>query len=233
MTNSNKFRHLLVILNKDLNSDIALDRAITFAEKHDAKITIFKSFYKMLNKVNSGQSNAIPDDLSIFVRDQQRLISKQYNLLTDQDLTLNIVISWQDPASIAISHLLKDSKVDLIFKSPKTKRHIKELFSTGLDHFLIRDCNTPVWMVKPRFWDEKIEVLTCLDVDDESDSNSDLNYHILETGESIAALYDAELHIVDCYFGERVSMSFDYNQKTGFETKKVSKHITKINSKNI
>ena len=139
MAHSNKFRHLLVILNKDLNSDIALDRAITFAEKHKAKITIFKSFYKVLNKVNSGQSSEISDDLSIFVRDQQRLISKQYNQLTEQDLALNIIISWQDPASIAISHLLKDSEVDLIFKSPKTKRDIKEFFSTGLDHFLIRD----------------------------------------------------------------------------------------------
>ncbi len=213
MNSSNKFKHILVILNGQLDSDLSLAQAVKFAEKNSAQLTIFKTLYKKLDKSNE----KIADDLSLYVREQQRMISERYNQLTQQDLSLNIIISWQVPPAKAIDKLINDTNIDLIMKSPQPELYFKDLFSTGLDHFLIRDCSVPIWMVKPRPWDESIEVLSCLDVDDESEGNRVLNYQILEAGLQIAALYNAELHLVDCYYGDRASMVIDYDKKTGFK----------------
>jgi universal stress protein E len=212
MKSTNKFKHILVILNEQLEVDNALAQAVKFAEKNSAQLTIFNTLYKTIDKPDE----KVSDDLSLYVRDKQRIISERYNQLTQQDLSLNIIISWQVPPVKAIDNLINESNIDLIMKSPKPKLYFKDIFSTGLDHFLIRDCSVPIWLVKPRPWDDSIEVLACLDVDDESASNKTLNYQILETGIDIAALYEAELHLVDCYYGERASMSIDYDSKTGF-----------------
>jgi len=219
METSNKFKHILVVLNEEISTDISLERAIKFAEKNNAQITVFRTLYQKL-----GQSNEkIADDLSLYVLDQQRIVSERYNQLTQQDLSLNIIISWQEPPVKAISHIIKNTDINLIMKSPKPKQHFKDLFSTGLDHFLIRDCSVPIWMVKAHPWEESIEVLTCLDVEDDSASNRTLNYQILDVGQQMRGLYNAELHLIDCYYGERTSMTIDYDEKTGFKQIKTVK----------
>jgi nucleotide-binding universal stress UspA family protein len=217
-----------VVESELTDNDFSLERAVQLADKYHGKVTVFKSYYKRLDHVN--ESTGIPDDLALFITEQQRIICEKVNKLTQNDLSLNIVISWKEPPEISIGHLIMQQDISLIIKSPCKKRLFIDYFSSTIDRFLIRDCDLPVWLVKSGYFSTELNILACLDVEDESENNQHLNHNILEASEQILPLLQSELHLIDCYCGESVAMDINYDHDSGFkvEVSEQQKHSQKM-----
>ena len=208
------FKHILVIESSSDTNNFVLQRAVDVAKQNHVKITVFRSFYKEVHdkKFDSG----LPDDLSLFVLQQQLLICEKFNRLTDEDLDLDIIISWQAPAVTSIAAIINANKISLVMRLFHKENHLLDLFTLSVERYLTRHCELPVWLVKNNAQLPEYKILACLDIDDDTETNKALNHTILDASEQLIPLKSAELHILDCYYGESASIAINYDADSGF-----------------
>lgn len=221
------FKHILVVVGSDEDPSIPLARAIRLCEAHSGKMSVFISMHKAISEKRHQDT---PDDLTLLVNKQRESITGQLDKLSGGEYLDDIIISSQHKPSIAVAKLLETASFDLVLKAPYQQSEFKGLFRSGLDHYFVSDCALPVWMVKPRLWDSQIEVLACVDMGDDDFDNHALNRKILSTSDHISGLLDAQMHVVDCFYGEIGTMRIDYNDKRGFKREATIKqqHIEKL-----
>lgn len=221
------YKNLLVVIDPNNEQDLALERALQYADKSGAQITVFMSFFK-----SGKMAKLSSQEQSSFIEAHTNKVKETVSKLTKITKDVSVIVSWQDSRAVAIKKIVDSNDFDLVVKCPSDVSTFSKLFSTGLDYYLVRGCKLPVWVVKEHVWDQKVEVLTCLDMNDNSKDNVALNHRILAAGDNIAKLINAELHVVDCYYGEIGSMITKYSNKSGF--KKVSsikeRHLKKLKS---
>lgn len=209
------FKHILVLLQHDTDSSGVLSRAAALATLHQSRITVFKSYYKALDKAAANDAGS-RDDLALFLHQQQQQICRQLNQITQQPIKLNIILSWRESEKQAVKHLIEQQDISLILSLQSTKRGIIPLLTPGLEHYLIAECELPVWLVKPGNTDTELNILACLDVDSEDLSNNQLNDAILDIGYALTQHQPQQLHVINCYCSDNYSMSLPYNDDNGF-----------------
>lgn len=212
--NIDPFSNILAVLEHDARNDIALSRAVRLAKASQGKVTVFMSFY---NKLDNAQALGLPDNLSELVKEYEAGIHEQLEKWQATSLLNGIILSFQSKPSIAINKLISENSLDLIVKSPYPQTQLKSLFRSGLDKYFIGECPIPVWIVKPKLWDDNIEVLACLDMGDDKFENQKMNRKIMAMADHLSHRLDGELHVLDCFYGEIGTMRIDYNHKRGFK----------------
>lgn len=207
------FQHLLVI--QQHNDTFALQRAIILAEQHQSRITVFKSFYKNLPPAIAGQ-NATEQVLEQFVRQQQQQIQQQVDTLSKHNLTLNVIISWQHNERQALQQLTQQSDISMIIASQQHRHGVMALLPDKLEHYLINDCELPVWLVKQHKAAADLHILACIDVDSELSTNVQLNDSILDIGNQLCQHQADKLQVINCYCNDDLTMSLPYDSEQGF-----------------
>ena len=210
------FRHILVVQQHGKDDALALQRAIALAEQYNSRLTIFKSFYHGLPKavVDTLQE---PATAAAFATQQQRLVHRQVDHLTKHNLALNINISWQQPEPRALAQFLSNSDISLVVSQQLHRKGWRALLADQLEHFLISDCELPVWLVKANTIIKELSILACLDIDGNQACSKQLNDAILDIGDEISQQQADQLHVINCYTNDDLSMSLPYHSDTGFE----------------
>lgn len=221
------FENILVVLENGEDIAVPLARAGHLCKLFSAKMTIFVSFYTTM--YGARQADLV-DDLGTIVSHHKSAINEQLSSGGASEFLDNIMLSWKQLPSLAVKKIISTHNFDLVLKTPYQQNDFKKLFRSGLDHYFVSECPLPVWMVKPRQWDNHIEVLACVDMNDEDFDNHLLNKKILATSDKLAGVMGAEMHVVDCYFGEIGSLSINYNSKRGFKREATirQKHVEKL-----
>jgi universal stress protein E len=208
------FKHIMVVLEYNDGNLAPLARAARLSKAFGSKLTVFISLHGMLNqKQSSGQ----PDNLSTVVHQLEQEIVQQLTQYDAHEALQEVILSWQLAPIKAIESIIAERDFDLILKSPYEQRDFKRLFRHGLDNYFISSCPIPVWMIKPRVWDDEIEVLACIDVADDGIENHRMNKQILSYTDHLCGVLDAQMHVVDCYYGEIGGMNIDFNNRRGFK----------------
>jgi universal stress protein E len=221
------FENLLVVLENDENMAVPLARAARLCKLFSAKMTIFVSFYTTMHGARQAD---LVDDLGTIVSHHKSAIYEQLASGGASEFIENIILSWKQVPSLAVKKIISAHNFDLVLKTPYQQNDFKKLFKSGLDHYFVSECPLPVWMVKPRLWDNDIEVLACVDMNDEDFNNHLLNKKILATSDKLAGAMGAQMHVVDCYFGEIGSLNINYNSKRGFKREATirEQHVEKL-----
>ncbi len=208
------FNHIMVVLEYNDGNLAPLARAARLTKGFASKLTVFISLHEMLNQK---QSSVQPDNLSTVVRQLELQIVQQLTQYDAHEALQEVILSWQLTPIKAIESIIAERDFDLILKSPYEQRDFTSLFRHGLDNYFISRCTIPVWMIKPRIWDDEIEVLACVDVADASIENHRMNKQILAYTDHLCGVLAAQMHVIDCYYGEIGSMNIDFNNKRGFK----------------
>jgi universal stress protein E len=226
-TDITPFKHLLVVLESDEDIDVPLARASRLCKLFSAKITVFVSYHRVMLDT---KHRDLTDDLGFIVEQQHSAIKETLQKRNAVEFLDKIILSWKQKPSLAVSELIPSSDFDLIVKAPYQQDGFKKLFRNGLDHYFVSSCPLPLWMVKPRLWDNDIEVLACLDICNEDFDNQRLNKRILAISDKLARAMDAKMHVVDCYYGEIGSLRINYSNARGFKREASMKvqHIERL-----
>jgi universal stress protein E len=209
------FQHLLVVQQHHQQDAIALQRAIMLAEQHHSKITVVKSFYKALPNDVAGRLDTEQAEQA-FIDQQKRIIQQQVDKLSTHNLALNIIISWRENAQRALEHLTQHTDITMIIKLQQQRHGILSLLPDWLEHYLIADCELPVWLVKASAAATEMHILACLDIDSELSTNAVLNDAILAIGHQLTRVQAEQLQVINCYCNDDLSMSMPYNNELGF-----------------
>lgn len=209
-------KHLLVIQQNNATDLLALSRAITLAEQHQSKLTIFKSFYRKLPHDKFYQA-ANQAKLTEFLKQQQQLIQQQIANLSDKKLAIDIVFSWLEHEKLAIHRLSQARDITLIIKQQQPRLSWLPSLTPWLEHYLINDIELPVWLVKPNTGDGEKNILACLNLEHQQTSNTAMNHEILNIGSQLNPQDTKPLHVLSCYCPDDISMSFPYDNEQGFK----------------
>ncbi|WP_290620268.1 MULTISPECIES: universal stress protein [unclassified Arsukibacterium] len=199
------FQHLLVILQNQPDDLMVLNRALNLAQQYQSKVTFFCSMYQSRSLANINEQAA---------QYQQKL----QQLSRDKSLAKcpAIEICWQQPARKRIEQLLADSDISLIIKRLQPKRSLLSWLVPDLEHYFISDCTLPVWLVKQACANTELSILACLDLDNSSSQQHNLNNSILTIGEQIVQQHSQHLHVLNCYQADDYSISLPYDSNHGF-----------------
>jgi universal stress protein E len=213
-TDINSYKHILVVLESNEDHTVPLARATRLCRALAAKMTVFISYNKAMSAKNQQD---LEDDLVLIVEQKQQAIRTQLDKWQATDFLNSTVMSWQTKPSEAVAKLIGNSDFDLVLKAPYQQSEFKHLFRSGLDKYFVSECHLPLWLVKPRLWDDNFEVLTCVDMSDDDHANHLLNRKILAVSDALANALHAEMHVVDCFYGEIGTMRIDFNKDRGFK----------------
>ena len=157
------------------------------------------------------------DDLYAIVEQKKKAINESLSKWDASDYLNDMIMSWQSKPSEAISKIAENNDFDLVLKAPYQQSEFKQMFRSGLDQYFVSECPLPLWLVKPRIWDNTLEVLSCVDMSDDDLNNQLLNQKILAFSDKLASALNAEMHVVDCFYGDVGSMRIDFDGSRGFK----------------
>ncbi|MEP7704299.1 universal stress protein [Paraglaciecola sp. 25GB23A] len=202
------FKHAFIVI-KDQHQELApLVRAAECLGKVLSSITI----YRHTELINPKNTEAWSEWQSTEIASFKAVLAK-FDLLP----TLDFIFTAKSFTPQEFEQSLEKSQADVVFRLNSGQRFLDGVFGSSFDQYFIADCSLPVWIVKPRRWDDSIEVLACLDVDDRSEINHKLNKDILQTSEQLGKHLKGQLHVVDCFWGEVGSMSFEVDNSGRFK----------------
>ena len=201
-------KHVLVLIEDKHQDMVALNRALRCLGATLSKLTVYRQS-KIHKPVNAEQEQ---------LWQQQETSAINAHLSTcNYSFELNIVFNSSGFDVKEFSSFLKICQPDVIFKFNTAQQFLQGIFRDKAERYFVSDCVYPVWIVKPRTWDEQVEVLCCLDIDDKSEINHKLNTNVLATSDQLARLLGGQLHVIDCFFGEVCSMSFEVESSGHFK----------------
>ncbi|MDP5031456.1 MAG: universal stress protein [Paraglaciecola sp.] len=170
-------------------------------------------------KVYRHTAQCHPKNTELWLQWQRSQIAEFTHLLAEFNLDIEVsyLFTHQHFHPEEFEQTIKQHQIDLVLKLSSGMHFFDGVFGSRLDHYFIADCSVPVWIVKSRVWDTDIEVLACLDVDDRSEINHKLNVDILKLSECMAHHLKGQLHVIDCFWGEVASMSFELDKSGRFK----------------
>ena len=196
-----RFRNVLCFVDSLAEIRGALHRSAELAGRNGASLKIvdviddtpnwlgvlFKSHAGALEQQRSSQLQALAES----VRDQATMVTTE--LLRGR------------PAIAIVREVLRNN-FDLVLKDVRRSNSHNTLLLDSVDMRLLRNCPCPVWLTARNHGTAHNVVLAAVDPSADDAEHKDMNRTILELASSLAAIDDAELHVITAWEARGESM---------------------------
>ncbi len=115
---------------------------------------------------------------------------------------------WDRPLHEAIIRETLRCEPAFVMKGSHYHSALSRALITHTDWLLIRDCPTPLWLVRGPAWTGPPRIAAFVDPMHEHDKPADLDRRILAQASSLAAGLRAELHAIHCHDSTTLSADF-------------------------
>jgi nucleotide-binding universal stress UspA family protein len=190
----------MAVCRADGSDDALLERAADAARTMDAPLIAVAveqppADIKAMEKATGLSRKAIAARLEAELR--HRLDGACQNV--DLDKPAHVITRLGKPFLEIIRIAIKE-KAGLVLKKAEDLAGPRGVFFASTDQHLLRKCPSPVWLIREDADQKPQTLLAAVDVDpltaEQPETESALNMRIVETAARIAALSDAELHIL-------------------------------------
>ncbi|EIW88151.1 UspA domain-containing protein [Alishewanella agri BL06] len=197
------FHHILIILRQTAEDQYTLQKAQRLAACQPCHFSIF-----IANPVKLPR----PDPQLVGSLTKQQLselsaVTSDYLISENKG---NAEIHW-------LRNYLNESDISLVITAPLSGSGLLPGLYDKLCHFLINDCELPVWLVKTPLPLTEDSILACLDIEDASLRNQHLNEVILQVAAELANALGEPLHLLNCFQDELMTMDLSYDTAHGFK----------------
>jgi nucleotide-binding universal stress UspA family protein len=193
-----RFKNVLCVIEQSSDVHNAVHKAIDVAERNDAKLTLFMVLEKIPSYVAEPTAHVLRDARMQDVEAELAELSK----LGSRQMKIEAKIVEGTPFLEIIREVQRHER-DLVVKSAQQDVGVMgRLFGTT-DMHVLRKCPCPVWLLKPSEPKQIRQILAAVDfneIDPRDQAVFDsLNRKIMELAGSLAALHEAELHVVHAW----------------------------------
>lgn len=191
---------ILAIVDPTAQEQPAVARAAWLAQKLGCNLELFICEYdqylagerffdtKALEKARSG----------LLSRHLARL-EKLAGPLRAEGIKVACTTAWDHPLHEGILRKIETAKPKLVVKDTHYHSAIRRSVFSNTDWQVIRDCKTPLWLVKPSDRAEITTLLAAVDPVHDRDKPAKLDHHILDAAEEIRAAIGGKLHVVHAF----------------------------------
>ncbi len=234
-----EYKRLLVVLDPTVEHQVALERSVQLAKKHDSQLTVFLSIFDFSYEMTSILSNEEREAMRQGVIEQRKAwITDLIEPYKKDGLDIESCVVWHNrPFESIINHAIEND-FNAIIKGTHEHDKLKSVIFTPTDWHLIRKAPQPVLLVKEQEWPVKGKILCAVNIGDEDKAHQSLNNEIIAYGKYIADKFDAEVHLVNAYPGTPVNIAielpdfdaFSYNESMRTQHEKLLAQIASKHS---
>jgi universal stress protein E len=195
-----KYRNILVIVESQMNQQIALQRALEIAKfSPDTKITAFLAIYDFSYDLTSVLS--LEDQVNMkngIVQANEKWLEDELCKYKGEYPLINSKVVWQRNIAESILQEIQRDDYDLILKSSEEHGFLDTVLFTPLDWQLLRSSSIPVLLAKEHCWDKGAVILVALNFADNNDKHQRLmNIRLLRNAQELATLIDGNIHLIN------------------------------------
>jgi universal stress protein E len=198
-----RFKNILIVLNPESKSTVALDKAAKLARQNEARLTLF-SVVEVHPDLHRYPDSVAKYLLAPIIAEQREWLHAQIKPL--QEDGIDAVSKVADGISfLEIIRQVMSEDNDLVITAAEEKKLIHTRMFNATSMHLMRKCPCPVWMVKRAPTHPYVRILAAVDpLVDETEHDS-LNPLIVQLAADMAREGKGELHIVHVWhlYGER------------------------------
>lgn len=203
-------KKLLVIVDPDNDSDFVIERAILLAFNSKAQVLL------VINK-----ANVLPQDSDVqqglasrFFRSQKQLFTEHYQprlaalktRFEAQGIETDTYFTADKNSAAVILRKIREFQPDMTLKSVQKKSALSRILITNTDWKLVKNCPSPLLLVKARPWAEEGAIMAAVDPLHSKAQQNQLDHLLLDTTTSLAASLQLNARVFHCYFPDLSSM---------------------------
>lgn len=203
-------KKLLVIVDPDNDSDFVIERAILLAFNSKAQVLL------VMNKANVlPQDSGVPQSLaSRFFRTQKQLFTEHYQTRLEslktrfeiQGIETDTYFTADKNSAGVILHKIREFQPDMTLKSVQKQSALSRILITNTDWKLVKNCPSPLLLVKARPWAEDGAIMAAVDPLHAKAQQNQLDHLLLDTTVSLATSLQLNARVFHCYFPDLSSM---------------------------
>lgn len=189
-----RFKNILLYAGTKRNES-AVCRAVELAIENSAKLTMLDVIPHIPKAVGMLTHIAEPSELERLVaRDHRNRLLELASEYSDTGVDVDVVVGNGKPAVEIVRQVIKGQH-DLVIKTADGNLDRGHFFS-GIAQSLMRTCPCPVWVLKPDIHGQFNRVLAAVDMEDDDEAHTEMNYRIAEFAHGIATRENSELHFI-------------------------------------
>ena len=202
------YQNILAVVNKKENYLHTVAKAYQLAEKSSAKVTflIVDSQFERLSYLSKVQR--------IKAQQLQQKLIEAIETHNQHGNLLTIKSCHALKEHRGVEQELKNHEYDLVVKDKKAHQAYVLGFSLTQDRSMLRHVNVPVLLVTDQQWLVHGDVLAALETEEASECHQLFNKHLLKQGSDLSLLLDSNIHLLNCYMGENLSMSINNHARS-------------------
>ena len=189
-------QRVLVVVDPTASFHPAIERAAWLARSAPSVLEMFICDYapQLANTRGSGAPAIAEARAALLARHKARL-EQLAGPLAAEGLEVTVDSRWDYPLHDGIVRKALDSRADLVVKDTHFHSVLKRSIFSNTDWSLIRNCPSPLLLVKPRPPGQKPCVVAAVDPLHERDKPAELDHKILRTASGLAKALGGELHV--------------------------------------
>jgi universal stress protein E len=190
----------MCVLDPTTTEQPAMKRAAWLAGHIGAELELFVCYY---NEYLSGDrlfdSPSLEKARREVISGHEKHLEELAEPLRGDGLTVRTAVVWDHPLYEGIVRHANAVHADIVFKDTHHHSAVTRALLTNTDWNLIRTCQVPLWLVKPREISDKPIFLAAIDPLNEHDKPAALDDEILVISKSLAEKSKGEVHAFHSY----------------------------------
>jgi universal stress protein E len=195
-----KITQILCVIDPTAEAQPAMHRAAWLARKIGAELELFVCYY---NEYLSGDrlfdSPSLEKARKEVIAGHEKHLETMAEPLRSGGLVVRTKAVWDHPLYEGIVRRANEIGADMVFKDTHHHSAIARAVLTNTDWNLIRTCQVPLWLVKPRELPAKPIFLAAIDPLNEHDKPAALDDEILVLSKTLAKQIDGEVRAFHSY----------------------------------
>lgn len=190
-----KISQILCVVDPTSDTQPALQRAAWLAERTGAELELFVCYY---NEYLSGDrlfdSPSLEKARREVIAGHKKHLEAKAEPLRSKGIVARTHAQWDHPLYEGIVRRATEMKADIVFKDTHHHSTLSLALFTNTDWSLIRTCECPLWLVKPREASEAPVFLAAIDPLNEHDKPAALDDEILVLAKTLADKTAGSVH---------------------------------------
>jgi universal stress protein E len=193
-------RNILVLMEPGSEGQPAFDAALLLARRFGARLELLMSDYQDLHAAYFSPPTATVQEFHDAVMAAHRTVLEKYARRAEEAGVPAICEAlWGTPFHEMVLARVAATRPDLVVKHSVHHNRIERTLFTGSDWHLIRDCPTPLLLVKAPGRLEGTSMLVCVDPLHSHDKPASLDHRLLRTAKFLAGPLGGDVHALHVF----------------------------------
>ncbi len=190
------YKRILAVVDPTRDEQPALRRAAMLARQYRADLEIFAScYYSYLTDIAADDGATAQSFSDVTLGDVKQRLEQLAESIRAPSLAISVRAEWHQSRHVSILEEAARFDADLIVKDTHYHTAISRALFTNTDWSLIRECATPLWLVKQDAeLPEHPRIIAAVDLGEKRQKGRSMDDYLVLTGKELTRVLHGELY---------------------------------------